>query len=144
LIALFTILEYVKVDNFPNAGTLSLTMVALLLPFSSLWAGLAIKEESSTLNLSNLNGSSDSVRRGSENGSYDPRKTCNSQFSQSTSPSTACGGFSIERKSSAVAGMGMDSRIEHVPEHRRRDSTEMDLEAMGVRIDHSYSVHSGQ
>ena len=120
-------------------------MVALLLPFSPLLACMAIQEEPSTLNISNLlNGSQYSVRRGSENGSYNRRKTCNSQFSQSTVPSSAYGGFGTERKSSTTACMGMDSRIEHIPERERRGSTEMDLEAMGVRIDHSYSIHSGK
>jgi pheromone alpha factor receptor len=50
-----------------------------------------------------------------------------------------------ERKGSLVQinPIMMDSIIE-VPPRPQRDSTELDLEAMGVRVDRSYSVHSGK
>lgn len=120
-------------------------MVALLLPFSSLWASAAIEEEISTLNLSNLSANSGDARRGSETSHYAANKTCESQFSDSTGVATTFEGFGAERKGSASGSgaLGIDSRIERVNEEGRRDSTEMDLERMGVRVDRSYSVHSG-
>lgn len=58
--------------------------------------------------------------------------------SVSTCPST----FSTERKGSTapISPSTIDTIIEHASQ---RDSTELDLEMMGVRVDRSYSVHSG-
>jgi pheromone alpha factor receptor len=36
----------------------------------------------------------------------------------------------------------IDSRIESAPFRGARDSTEMDLEAMGVRVEKSYTIQS--
>lgn len=131
MLAIFAILEYVAPDNFPEAGTLALTMVALLLPLSSLWARMATDSETSTLNLSYLSDSKSSSSR---------------KFgSQSTAPSSRLE-FLTDRKGSLapISPTTIDSRIEHVPAKAMRDSTEVDLEAMGVRVDRSYSVHSGK
>lgn len=159
MIALFTILQFQQVDRFPEAGTLALTMVALLLPFSSLWASAAIEEEISSLSLSHVEGFNSNPRRGSDT-SYDPRNDCGSQVTQVTTQSTACHPASKrnqqirtssafqnsnhERKVSVGQGfaLGSDSRIENVPEVERRDSTDRDIERMGVRVDRSYEVRS--
>ena len=111
-----------------------MTMVALLLPLSSLWASMAIDQEASTLDLSNLSGSS-SARHGS-----DQRKMCGSDLSSSTAPSSKLD-FSNDRKGSfaPISPTSIDSRIEH---GTSRDSTELDIEALGVRVDKSYSVQS--
>jgi pheromone alpha factor receptor len=132
VLAIFAVLEYVTVDNFPEAGSLVLTMVALLLPLSSLWASLAIDEETSTLNFSHLAGS---TPRSQE---YEQRKMFGSQLSSTTDPSSRSG-FSGDRKSSIspINPTTIDSRIES-----RRDSTEIDLETMGVRVDKSYTIQS--
>ena len=136
MIAIFAILEYVSSENFPEAGTLALTMVALLLPLSSLWARMATDAETSTLNLSHLSGS-----KSSEHGTATSRKF----GSQSTALSSKLE-FLTDRKGSLapISPTTIDSRIESALAKAVRDSTEMDLEAMGVRVDRSYSVHSGK
>lgn len=128
------------VDSFPEAGTLAVTMVALLLPLSSLWASMAIDQEASTLNLSQLSGSHAS-RRGSDHSS-DASKMSVSQLSHSTSSRVE---YLADRKGSLahVSPTCVDSRVEHV-QRSARDSTELDLEAMGVRVDKSYTVHTGK
>ncbi|KAG4440680.1 hypothetical protein IFR05_003826 [Cadophora sp. M221] len=126
----FAILEYAAPDDFPEAGTLALTTVALLLPLSSLWASMVTTEANSSFNVSQLWGSGSS-----QNASTLERKTFGSV---STCPST----FSTERKGSTapISPSTIDTIIEHASQ---RDSTELDLEMMGVRVDRSYSVHSG-
>ncbi|KAK0108409.1 hypothetical protein ONS95_003217 [Cadophora gregata] len=127
----FAILEYASPDDFPEAGTLALTMVALLLPLSSLWASMITTEASSSFNISQLWGS-----RSSQDTSSLERKTFNSM---SSCPSA----FSTERKGSTapIGPVTIDTVIEHAD--TRRDSAEVDLEMIGVRVDRSYSVHSG-
>jgi len=146
-IAIFAVLQYVTVHVFPEAGTLSMTMVALLLPLSALWAGMAIDSETSTLNLSHLTGSHESSRHGSANAAYNPKKACGSQLSQSSGPSRyELFNEKNSRKGSIapISPTTIDSRIEHATESSTRDSTELDLESMGVRVDRSYSIHSGR
>lgn len=132
--AIFAVLEYVTVHAFPEAGSLALTMVALLLPLSSLWASMAIDQETSTLDLSHLSGPG-AVRRGS-----DQAQMCSSQFTASTTSSTEAG-FAKDRQGSfaPISPTSIDSKIER---GSSRDSTELDLEAMGVRVDKSYTVQS--
>jgi pheromone alpha factor receptor len=129
----------VTVNDFPEAGTLALAMVALLLPLSSLWAGMITTAQSSSFNLSSLVSvrSSDDA---SGNGSELIGKTFSS-LSTSTGP---LGSFR-DRKGSLVPinSTTIDSIVE-APPNAERDSTELDLEAMGVRVDKSYSVHSGK
>ncbi|KAE9375299.1 hypothetical protein N431DRAFT_315264, partial [Stipitochalara longipes BDJ] len=52
--SIFAVLEYTTINSFPEAGTLALTMVALLLPLSSLWASMITTAQSSSFNLSSL------------------------------------------------------------------------------------------
>ena len=121
-------------------------MVALLLPLSALWAGMAIDSETSTLNLAHLTGSHESSR-GSANASYNSRKAYGSQLSQSSGPSRhEVFNEKMSRKGSLapISPTTIDSRIEHPSEAAPRDSTEVDLESMGVRIDRSYSIKSGR
>lgn len=116
-----------------------MTMVALLLPLSALWASMAIDQETSTLNLSHLSGSHPS-RRGS-NPRTNPRTLCGSQMSQSTTPSSRIECLADLKGSLApISPTTIDSRIEHVTS--ARDSTELDLEAMGVRVYKSYGISS--
>ncbi|KAI6711176.1 hypothetical protein JHW43_006319 [Diplocarpon mali] len=130
----FAVLEYATPDGFPAAGTLALTMVALLLPLSSLWASMVTTEASSSFNVSQLWRS----RNSQESLSFG-RKTFSSE-------STGLSSSSSERKGSAapIGSSTTNNIIEHAPVKSARDSTELDLEKMGVRIDRSYSVHSGK
>jgi pheromone alpha factor receptor len=41
-LAIFAILEYFPDDTFPEAGSLTLTLVAIFLPLSSVWASAAM------------------------------------------------------------------------------------------------------
>ncbi|KAL2071547.1 hypothetical protein VTL71DRAFT_12782 [Oculimacula yallundae] len=126
----FAVLEYATPDDFPEAGTLALTMVALLLPLSSLWASMVTTEAASSFNVEQLWGS-----RSSQDASSLGPKIFNSF-------STGLSSFSILRKGSSTTQIS-PTTIDTVIERSKRDSTELDLEKMGVRVDRSYSVHSG-
>jgi pheromone alpha factor receptor len=115
-----------------------MTTVALLLPLSSLWAAKVTTSQSATFNLSSFIGSrflSDASGDGSDTG----RNTFGSL-------STISGPLvSYRDRSGSLAPIGsatIDSIVE-LPRRRVRDSTELDLEAMGVRVDKSYSVSRG-
>lgn len=140
-LAIFAVLEFVTPNVFPEAGTLALTLVALLLPLSSLWASMVTIERDSSFNISQLWGSKGSLD--TEN-RRDGRKTFDSRSSAPTSRLE----FPRERKDSLapITPNTTNSVIEHVPKTSKqsRDSTEIDLEMMGVRVDCSYSVHSGK
>lgn len=132
-------LEYTSGLAFPEAGTLTITMVALLLPLSSLWARMATDSEASTLNLSSLSGP-----KSKEHASDSQRKLFGCLSTAQSS------GLMSERKPShapsyaPISPTTIDAIIENAPSRSPRDSTEVDLEAMGVRVDRSYSVHSGK
>jgi pheromone alpha factor receptor len=130
------------VANFPAAGSLAVTMVVLLLPLSSLWAGMAIDEEVATLNFSHLAGTASTgpIRKGS-----DQNKICGSgsQFSDSTFQSGR-NDYTFERKGShqpPISPSTIDSRIEG---GKTTDSTDIDLEGRGVRVDKSFNLQSRQ
>lgn len=93
---------------------------------------MAIDEETAALDFAHLAGSS------SSNHTYGTRKMYGSQFSSGIDPSSRSI-VSGERKGSVglISPTTIDSRIDG-----RRDSTEIDLEAMGVRVDKSYTVQS--
>lgn len=111
-----------------------MTMVALLLPLSSLWASMVTTEPASSFNLSSLWAS-----RNSQNGSDYGRKAFGSH-SIGTHDGTQ---YSTERKgSTAPFSPTTNAIIEKTSSNTNRDSTEIDLEMMGVRVDRSYSVHS--
>jgi pheromone alpha factor receptor len=113
-------------------------MVALLLPLSSLWAGMTTTEAGSSLNIAQLWGSSQPLEKNYSSASDSGRKTFGSR---SSGPSST---FLSERKGS-TAPIITGSAKENVPKVKLgRDSTEVDLEMMGVRVDRSYSVHSGK
>lgn len=126
---------------FPEAGSLALTMVALLLPISSLWAGMAIDQEASTLNLSNLS-ASDASRRifGSTHDTHDSHGPLSNQLgrlaTQSSRPE-----FSTNTKGSMaqLSPAFIESGIGYT-HSSTRDSTELDLEAIGVRVIKSYHI----
>jgi pheromone alpha factor receptor len=101
---------------------------------------MATDEEAASLKLSHLSGSgSKSVDRGLES-----NRKLGSQ--SSTVPSSSRVEYMTERKASVapICPTTIDSVIEHAPPHSSRDSTEVDLEKMGVRVDRSYSVNGGQ
>jgi pheromone alpha factor receptor len=100
-----------------------MTTVALLLPLSSLWAAKVTTSQSATFNLSSFVGSR-SLSAASGDGSDTGHHTFGSQ-------STISGPL--------VGSATMDS-IVNLPPRRVRDSTELDLEALGVRVDKSYGV----
>ncbi|EPQ63830.1 Bgt-1492 [Blumeria graminis f. sp. tritici] len=52
--SIFAILDYVDFPTFPSIGAWPLTIVALLLPLSSLWASTVINEPSSNLGIAEL------------------------------------------------------------------------------------------
>ncbi|KUJ18336.1 G protein-like protein-coupled receptor : STE2 [Mollisia scopiformis] len=129
--SLFTILEWVTPSDFPEAGTLAMTMVALLLPLSSLWASMSTTDRSASFNLSTLWASRQSQE--------DMEKNFGSQY---TGPSHTQ--YSTDRKESTapISPSANIAVVEHTPVKSSRDSTEIDLELMGVRVDRSYDVHS--
>lgn len=83
----------------------------------------------SSFNVSNLWASMQS-----KEGSQGTRKTFGST---STSPST------MEKKGSLPICPITSDTIVGAEEAHRRDSTEVDLERMGVRVNRTYEVHSG-
>jgi pheromone alpha factor receptor len=91
-----------------------MTTVALLLPLSSLWAAKVTTSQSATFNLSSFVGSR-SLSAASGDGSDTGHHTFGSQ--------------------STISGPLVNLPPSHV-----RDSTELDLEALGVRVDKSYGV----
>ncbi|KAF8858881.1 hypothetical protein BDZ45DRAFT_383268 [Acephala macrosclerotiorum] len=133
--SIFACLEYVTPSGFPEAGSLAMTMVALLLPLSSLWASMVTTEPASSFNLSSLWAS-----RNSQNGSEYRRKA----FGGHSSVIHDGTQYSTERKGSTApfSPTTNNAIIEKAPSNSNRDSTEIDLEMMGVRVDRSYIVHS--
>jgi pheromone alpha factor receptor len=115
-----------------DLSTWTLTTAACLLPLSTIWAKAADEEEQASLRLS----------RGSQNSSKVRSGVCSSHFASQCS-TTVCS----ERKGSvAPSGSFNKSTIDTILEHNSaprslRDSTEVDLERMGVRVDRSYSVN---
>ncbi|KAI9644131.1 pheromone alpha factor receptor [Ciborinia camelliae] len=142
--SIFAVLEYVTPVSFPEAGTLALTMVALLLPISSLWASMATDEEMSSTDMSNLTGSNGTHAFSQPSGNYS-RNTYASDITaqssridfQSRKGSNATRkGSNVMEQVATIDSVVVDNQERYVP----RDSTELDLEAMGVRIDRSYGV----
>ncbi|RDW62805.1 hypothetical protein BP5796_11107 [Coleophoma crateriformis] len=137
--SIFAILEYVQTNAFPEAGSIALTTVALLLPLSAIWAGMLTNSTLPSINIH-----SDAP---SSHGSVFPAQR--KMFGSASSAPSSGIEFQHDdfRRGSGTAWHPMtpctiDSRIENA-QPRARDSTEIDLESMGVRVDRSYSVHSG-
>ena len=145
--ALFAILEYVStyIDvSFPESGSIALTMVALLLPLSSLWAGMAIHEETSRLDISHL--SDHNMQVPNSQRSNPSKGSCgisgsNNKTTASSVSECKCG---VHIEYGEYSSTSIKNKVEGGIPPDRRDSTEMDLEAMGVRVDKSYSLHSGK
>jgi len=109
-----------------DLSTWTLTSAACLLPLSNVWAKSA-NEEDIRLSRASLNTSH--VNLGYRNSNF-PSQTSTAVYS--------------ERKGSAGQSYNKHN-INTIIEHRStvqssRDSTEVDLERMGVRVDRSYSV----
>ncbi|PMD23537.1 hypothetical protein NA56DRAFT_621888 [Hyaloscypha hepaticicola] len=130
--SIFAGLGFAQLDTFPEAGSLALTTVALLLPFSSLWAAKVTITQSATFNLSSFVDSR-SLSAASEDGSAIGPNTFGSLSSISGPP-----------VSYRDASTTINSILPPRPPRRVRDSTELDLEAMGVRVDRSYGVSTAR
>lgn len=128
--AIFASLEFIQKESFPEAGTWAMTLVALLLPLSSLWASLPTTERSFSFNISSL---------WSSRQSQDGEKTLGSQHSGLTNTFNSGG---RKESTSPINPSTNNAIIEHNRRASSRDSTEIDLERMGVRVDRSYDVHS--
>lgn len=122
---------------FPEAGSFTLTLTALLLPLSSMWAKMTDQEEEASIR--------ESIRAaGMEATSQRTSRPNTARYGSSSS--TVIG--SDERKGSIVPlnnAATIDTVIESATS--ARDSTELDLEAMGirvdgVRVDRSYGINS--
>lgn len=110
-----------------------MTTAALLLPLSTIWAKMAMEEEVSSLRLS----------RDSQRSALSNSNISNNRFNSQSSTVACC----EERKASVSPShypphkSTIDTIIEHAPTSSScRDSTEVDLERMGVRVNHSYGV----
>lgn len=119
-------------DAFPGAGSLTITTTALLLPLSSLWAGAAIDKETISLNLSHLSDSNGS-RRFSAPGrdSHPPLANQLTPLSSNSSDPSSSG--NLKSGLSQLSPTSIESTLDH-SYPPARDSTELDLEAMGVRV----------
>jgi pheromone alpha factor receptor len=106
-------------------------MVALLLPLSSLWAGMATDEETSSLDLSHL------TKSNQLSGSRTNYQQKNSGGSSNVTSSQQ---YLHSRKGSDA--MQQATTVDSVVNTQGRDSTEMDLEAMGVRVNKSYGFQN--
>ena len=96
--------------------------------------------ESASLNLSHLSGSKGSSMKSIMR--KDSAANAEKINSISSSPSQL--EFLSERKSGAINPSIINTIVEGGCESKsQRDSTELDLEAMGVRVDHTYGVHNG-
>jgi len=116
-------------------------MVAILLPFSALWASASIDQENSEFKVA-----FQASRQPLTDASNELARTTgsNSQLSQSrTLLSNGGSEHRGERKGSFApsTSAGAVSRVEYV-EEGRRDSTDAELKALGVRVNHSYGVES--
>lgn len=125
--------------SFPEAGSIALTTVALLLPISSLWAGMATDDEMSTGDVTNQTGLN------TQTGGDYSRQTYASDLTAQSSrlDFQSRKGSNVTRKGSNAMEqvVTIDSIVsDNTARYVRRDSTELDLEAMGVRIDRSYDV----
>jgi pheromone alpha factor receptor len=114
-----------------------MTTVAVLLPLSSLWAAKVTTTQSASFNLSSFVDSR-SLGAASGDGSDTGRKPFGSL-------STISGPLVSHRDgiSNLAPVATIDSIVELAP-RRVRDSTELDLEAMGVRVDRSYGVSTAR
>ena len=131
--AIFAILEYFPGTTFPEAGSLALTLVAIFLPLSSIWAAAAI------------------------DGASPIAQPHSNQYSGSTYSNgysgRSGGGSTFDRKGSLgpLTTSTVMTTAEHVPADdgslmmrgKMIGDYEGDFERTGVRIDKTYSVRSG-
>lgn len=99
---------------------LAITWVAILLPLSALWAGMATDSQYLSFNFSSLFRS-----RSQGDFSAEASQSARTTFGRPISPATT------------------DSSFEHRP-RSARDSTELALEAIGVRVDYTDGVCNGK
>ena len=114
-------------------------MVALLLPLSSLWASMAINEETSRLDINHLSGANMQISNTSpSNRSNGFTRTAVTKHTEYTADDEKAdyGHFSPTSVNNKIESGNSGSQ------QSGRDSTEQDLEAMGVRMDKSYRVES--
>jgi pheromone alpha factor receptor len=123
-------------------------MVALLLPLSSLWASLAINNEASHLDISRLSGYNVQISSNNSNtGSYCSH--CSHCQGKRPIPCARHTEYTDKEKGERFGEFGsvtIKNKVECSTsrEINGRDSTDMDLESMGVRVDKSYSLQTGK
>ncbi|TVY82622.1 Pheromone alpha factor receptor [Lachnellula suecica] len=141
--SIFAIVEWIHPDSFPQAGSLTNFFVIVLLPLSSLWASVTPNSPSCSLR----NPGDIDSNQNSANGS----KSFGEKFGSISTGISSKFTFKDRRKSSVVpsiipltsppeASTGMLRSVSPL----RRDSTEMDLERLGIRVERSYSIHSAR
>ena len=137
--AIFDIVEWSHPEKFPEAGSLTNILVVILLPLSSLWASVT------------PNSPTCSMRNPSDKRSQTSINTTRSFSEKFGSLSTGISSkftFMDRRKSSVVPFNPPNNLFESTSavvggtSTARRDSTEADLERLGVWVDRSYSVHT--
>jgi len=123
--SIFAILEYFPASTFPEAGSLALTLVAIFLPLSSVWASAAIE------------GSSPVLRT-------DPHTKLGSYSGHTNAAST------VDRKGSLglLSPKANMTTIEHDSSHIGTPDIDDGAFAhdslSGVRVDRSYTVNTGR
>ncbi|RDL39126.1 uncharacterized protein BP5553_03466 [Venustampulla echinocandica] len=120
---IFAIVECINPPNFPEAGSLAVITVVILLPLSSLWAQSNTVNQSVPLNIQQQLWASNSSRG----------VVC------------TCGGKSTNMSMFPSSGTSATySSVVRTGHHEtpRRDSTDADLESMGVRVHRTFSVRS--
>jgi pheromone alpha factor receptor len=130
-LAIFAILEVLDWTDgriaFPEASSLTLTLTAIFLPFSSVFVSMKMDEFSSRHG---------SLMRNMWDGPE--TKFGNKTWNSSSTHDRVTGIELADRSGNKTTTVASRSEPAH-----RRDSTELDLEALGVRVDKSYSVRSG-
>jgi len=112
-----------------------LTIVALLLPLSSLWAAKITRDGESAFTSERLWGGNGGGL-GPQTGSASS-KTWNSEATRGTDLR-----FELRQRTFSMAPLNPVIECNTTNIGFRRDSTDVDLERMGVRVAKSYSVHS--
>ena len=124
-------------------------MVALLLPLSSLWASMAINNEAASLDISRLSGHNMNISNHSNSTtSSDACSHCRYGRKRAF-PTTRHTEYSDEEKGHKYGEFNQttvknDIHFSTSRETGGRDSIETDLQAMGVRVDKSYSLQTGK
>ncbi len=131
--AIFAILEYFPGTTFPEAGSLALTLVAIFLPLSSIWAAAAVDGASPIAQPHSNQYPASNYSHG-----YSGRRGVDSTFDRKDSL--------VPLTSSTAVTTAEHIAVKNGPlimKGQMIGDYEGDFERMGVRIDTTYSVRSG-